>query len=295
MNKKFPSDDDLNKLLDRLCKSACSPEKEFSAENSFELFRERLPQKKRLPQFIRYASAVAAVFIAVFISAQLYLYLSGPDIITIASTDRTKEIVLPDGSVVTLNRYSSLTYPKEFDEATRNVTLSGEGYFNVTRNEEYPFIVQAGEVLIKALGTRFNVHAYPNDPDIKTSLIEGSVAVGKINTSDVVILQPDEVAIFDKKEAAMYHKVGYSAEKDINWLSGAFIFNDTPLEEIARELSNCFNTEIRIEDASLKNYKLTAGFESGESLREILSLLQTAAGNFTYVTEGKVIVIKQSR
>jgi len=291
MNKKLPSENDLNRLLDKLAECACSPKEDFSAEKSYEMFRRRIPRKTTLPVLFRYVSTAAAIFIVILISAQLYLYISASDMVTLTTTDQIKEIVLPDGSTVKLNRYSSLTYPEKFKDVAREVILSGEGYFEVISDKENPFIVQTDDIEVKAVGTIFNVYAYPGSQEVKTTLLKGSVEVSGVNTSASIRLEQDQTAIFNKQTATFYSETINSTENNIAWLSGSLIFNDTPLEEIARELSNYFNTEIRIEDAALKSYKLTARFEKGESLNEILSLLQ-AAGNFTYQTKDKAIVIK---
>ena len=175
---------------------------------------------------------------------------------------------------MTLNHFSSLTYPERFRGKHRKVTLKGEGYFEVSKSKEHPFIVQAEAVKVRVLGTHFNIEAYPGDPEVKTTLFEGSVAVSTASHPEGIVLRPNESAIYNKKKESLTRETEKNVSEEIAWQNGIFIFNHLPLQEIVRELSNSFGVKIKIENKKLRNYRLTAKFTDGESLEDILYLLQ---------------------
>ena len=103
---------------------------------------------------------------------------------------------------MTLNHFSSLTYPEKFKGEHREVNLKGEAYFEVTKNRKHSFIVQTESVNVEVLGTHFNVESYPDDPEVKTTLLEGSVAVSNKSNSVRIVLKPNESAI-DRKSTRL--------------------------------------------------------------------------------------------
>lgn len=291
MNKQHLSGEDLDNLLTNLSESARTPSRKFSAEQSYKKLGERLPKKKVIfTPFFRYVAA-ASVLLIVALSTYLFNGMGEPEMITLSTADQMKEIVLPDGSNVVLSHYSSITYPSEFKGDTRSVTLQGEGYFEVSKDKEHPFIVQAQDINVQVLGTQFNVQSYPNDSEIKTTLFEGSVAIHNIRNDNSIVLKPNETAVFSKKTGVLSHGVNLHAKDDIAWKNNTVIFNDITLSQIVIDLSNYYNVEIKIADDNLKDYKLTARFENGESLDDILSLLKTV-GNFTYKKQSESIIIE---
>jgi hypothetical protein len=202
----------------------------------------------------------------------------------------TRNVILPDGSSVLLNRHSSLSYPKRFKSDNREVQLTGEAYFEVSKDQKHPFIVQTEHINVQVLGTHFNVDAYRNSPEVKTTLLTGSVAVSNKRNSVRMILKPNEIAIYNKVGNKLTRQVTKNAKDEISWRDGEFIFDNLPLGEIARELSNSFDTPIHIADTSLQSYRISARFRNGEDLETILSVLHHA-GYFNYSQNNKQIVI----
>lgn len=289
--RPFKSDKELEKLIDRLSSSSHSPKGSFSAEESFKKMEPLFTRKKQKRSIFLYISAAATVLLILGFSYMHYL-TSQPAAIVVAQTlAETQQITLPDGTTVTLNHYSKLVYPETFKGDTREVNLSGEAYFEVTKNQDQPFIVQTNEIDVRVLGTHFNVTAYPQDTNIETTLLEGSVAVSTKNNSNRIILKPNESAVYNRISTQLTQVDASNAADDIAWLNGSLLFKSVTLEEIARKLSNKFSTRIEIPDSILQQYKLTARFTNNESLTEILDLLQEAA-NFTYEHTGKTIKLK---
>ncbi len=289
MKQKNLSEDDLDELLTHLSESIKGPTGKYTAGETYPDLRKKIfPETTRRFPLFRYAAA-ASIVLLVSLSAYFYME-SRPEMILATTTDHLQEVTLPDGSRVTLSHYSRLEYPSKFGKEKRNVTLSGEGYFDVARNTSHPFIVNAGEVNIEVLGTQFNVQSYPGDTYVKTTLLEGSVAVSNILNDNTAILQPNESAIFSNETGSLDKRTETAAVDEISWREGKLIFNDKTLQEITENLSNYFNRKIEINSQPLKTYKLTAWFEHGETIEEILNVLQPAAG-FNWHDENGTITI----
>ena len=202
-------------------------------------------------------------------------------------------IVLPDGTRVWLNAATELKYPVAFHAKERRVYLKGEAYFEVSKDAAHPFKVEAGAIIIQVLGTHFNVEAYPEDTQVKTTLLEGSVSVSLIGKAEEsLILSPNESAIYNKDKKSLTLHTENNASEEIIWRNGTLLFKSIPLQEIVRQLSNAFHTDIRIEDADLQNYRMTATFSDGETLEEILSLL-CRNQKFEYTKTNDIITITQ--
>ena len=284
---------EAEKILEKLIASTRSPRGRFSAEKSYALLKKRLPQKEQRMLSMRKVRVFAiAATVALFCTMGwvVYEYMLPVGLYTISTLTECKNVKLPDGTKVTLNHFSSLTYPERFRGKHRKVTLKGEGYFEVSKSKEHPFIVQAEAVKVRVLGTHFNIEAYPGDPEVKTTLFEGSVAVSTASHPEGIVLRPNESAIYNKKKESLTREAEKNVSEEIAWQNGIFIFNHLPLQEIVRELSNSFGVKIKIENEKLRNYRLTAKFTDGESLEDILYLLQQGR-DFKYKQTDKGITI----
>ena len=212
---------------------------------------------------------------------------------TVSTLAETRSITLPDQTEIVLNRYSTLTYPERFRGKDRKVQLQGEAYFEVSKDAAHPFKVKAEAVIVQVLGTHFNIEAYPEDAQVKTTLLEGSVAVSLIGKEEErLVLSPNESAIYNKDKKSLTLHTEKDASEEIAWRNGTLLFKSIPLQEIVRQLSNAFHTDIRIEDADLQNYHMTATFSDGETLEEILSLL-CRNQKFGYTKTNDTITITQ--
>ena len=286
------TDTELETILSKLIASTRSPRGRFSAVASYPQLEKRLKPHIRclFPTRMRILAAAAAVILLCLSVGTVYLYMQPTSLQTVSTMAETRNVILPDGSSVLLNRHSSLSYPKRFKSDNREVQLTGEAYFEVSKDQKHPFIVQTEHINVQVLGTHFNVDAYRNNPEVKTTLLTGSVAVSNKSNSVRMILKPNEIAIYNKVEEKLTRKVLENAEDEISWRQGEFIFDDLPLQEIARELSNSFGATIQIADTTLQNYRITARFRDGEDLATILSVLHNA-GYFNYSQNNKQIII----
>lgn len=284
------TDTELEQILNKLVASTRSPRGRFSAASAYPQLEKRLNSHRRRLTIVRSLTAAAAVVLLCVSVWTAYLYWQPVSIETVSTLAETRVVLLPDGTSVTLNHFSSLSYPERFKSDNREVKLNGEAYFEVTKDKKHPFIVQTEVIDVQVLGTHFNVDAYRNNPDVRTTLLTGSVAVSNKNNSERMILKPNEVAIYNKVEQKLTRRILENAKNEISWRNGEFIFDNMPLQDIARELSNSFGTTIHIADSALQNYRITARFRNGENLETILSVLHNA-GYLNYSQNNQQVII----
>ena len=267
---------ELEKTLNKLIASTRSPRGRFSAAASYPQLERMLKAHSRRLVLVR-TSAAAAVALLCLSVWTAYLYMQPVAMQTVSTLAETRTVSLPDGTSVTLNHYSTLTYPERFKTDNREVELNGEAYFEVSKDKKHPFIVQTDAVDVRVLGTHFNVDAYRDSRDVRTTLLTGSVAVSNKSNSEHMILKPNEIAIYNKVEKKLTRKLLVDATDEIS-------------SDIARKLSNSFGTTIQITDSALQNYRISARFPNGEDLETILSVLQDA-GYFNYSHDNNQITI----
>lgn len=183
------------------------------------------------------------------------------------------EFVLSDGSHIWLGSGSSLEYPVVFGKGTRTVSLEGEAVFKVTADAKHPFVVNAGDMSVKALGTEFAVNSYDFDTLSTVALKKGSVKVSfPGRTTDEIDLVPDNLLTFDRKTSEYVVSVTDS-NKWYSWTSGLTVFSNDRLDSVLGRLRQLYNAEFSFEDTSLGEYCYRASFDR-EPLDEILDVIQ---------------------
>ncbi len=211
------------------------------------------------------------------------------------------KMVLPDGTQVWLNGNSHISYQEDFGKNNkREVALTGEAFFDVAHNARVPFIVHAKTINITVKGTVFNVKAYPEDKNVETSLLKGSVEVcAKTDPKRKFILKPSEkitISVATEKEARApmtgkkallgnnndnksYHIDNLQPEPsssiipEVAWLQNKLVFNGEPLSEIVEKMQRWYGVTIEIKDDRLNDLRFTGAFNN-ETLREALNALQ---------------------
>jgi len=188
------------------------------------------------------------------------------------------DFLLPDGSHVWLNAGSVFKYPVPFDQDKRQVEMTGEAFFDVTKDSSRPFLVKAGKMNIDVKGTRFNVINYPGETLTELILESGSVRLFYGNYKDnktVANIKPGQHAILDiARNELSVSKVDVS--KYTAWKEGMLIFRDDQMDEVVRKLNRWFNVEIILQSPELKEYVYTATYRD-ETLPQILKLLRISA------------------
>lgn len=245
-----------------------------------------IPMKSRLISLL----SKAAAFILIPVLAFLFYTISEnkrlTNRVTSVSVDSLEVIApvgsrtvveLSDGSVVHLNYGSRIKYPQNFWGETRGIALTGEAYFEVAHNPGKPFVVTAGQLDIKAVGTAFNVNSYSENNDIATTLVEGKVLIEKIlkngNVKTIKEMVPGQHVTYQKTTGAVKSTVE-PLQKYIAWKDGMVVFENEPIDGVAQRLSRMFNVEIQV-DNKLEKYKYTVTFVD-EPLFQILDLLTVA-------------------
>ncbi|MDR6943499.1 FecR family protein [Mucilaginibacter pocheonensis] len=223
----------------------------------------------------------------------------------------TRTLVMPDGTRVKLNAGSTFSYPSVFAKNTRDVSLNGEGFFEVTHNVKRPFFVHTNKLTVKVLGTVFNVKAYNNDKTVETTLLKGKVQVElKDNPEKNIILLPNEklmvannqpqtdaMPLANSKEAKIEYQVTTlpvlkpDGIKETAWLDNRILFTNELFEDVAKQIERKYNVQMVFEDASLKTEQIS-GLLDKESLQSALQIIE-ATTPFKYRTEGKIIYLSK--
>ncbi|WP_103068880.1 FecR family protein [Aquimarina sediminis] len=198
-------------------------------------------------------------------------------------------VVLSDGTRVHLNSGTTLKYPTKFITGiNREVFLEGEAFFDVTKNTSHPFLVNSENLKIKVLGTKFNVTSYPENKQINTVLVEGSVEIFEKDNSKRVLLKPNQKASLHKKTKKLdVVKVG--VEEYVAWREGKLILNEVLFEDILKKLERKYNVEFTNNNTTLKGRYFTAKFDK-ENINEVVQSLSMSA-SFSYSINGNQIII----
>lgn len=219
------------------------------------------------------------------------------------------QMELPDGTKVWLNSNSSLSYDtKSFAVENREVTLQGEAFFDVVKNEKVKFVIHTGTVNITVKGTAFNVKAYPDEKTVETALVRGLVELTTIQEPErKILLKPNEKIIINKNQntPASVAESGntvtgafYTISKlkpdrallaDTAWISPRLEFDDETFEQLAPKLESWFNVHFTFLQEGLKKKRFSAVIEK-ETLRETLHALQLSFP-FSYELKGKDVYI----
>lgn len=202
------------------------------------------------------------------------------------------QLVLEDGTKVWLNSNSSFTYPTSFGSKSREVELNGEGFFEVTKNTEKPFIVKTEKYDIKVLGTTFNVYAYSQEPNtFETSLLCGSVDVSsRENKENHIILKTKEKV---SEVNGLLHKEAIGHLDRFRWKNGLICLDDVPFEKLMEKFSLYYDIRIKIENPKVLDYRCTGKFRQSDGIEYALKVIQKDLKfNFTRDDETNTITIK---
>ena len=196
------------------------------------------------------------------------------------------QLVLPDGSKVWLDAASSITYPTAFAGKERKVTITGEAYFEVAKNDRMPFIVQEGSTLVQVLGTHFNINGYDDEPLVKTTLLEGAVRVSKDGATG--LLKPGQQAVALKTGRDIQVQDDADMEEVMAWKNGQFVFKDATIESIMNELTRWYDVEV-VYDARISKHFI-ADIPRNVPLSQVLKLLELT-DQVHFKIEGRKITI----
>ena len=197
-------------------------------------------------------------------------------------------VVLGDGTLVCLNSESELRYPVRFDGEERQVFLRGEGYFEVTKDPDHPFVVEVENARIEVLGTTFNVCSYEEEEQVVTTLVEGMVRLSSENQS--VVLIPNEQGILDKKGHLI--KMEVDVFPYVAWQKGLFVFQQQPLERVMQVVSRWYDVEVVFRNEKTKKISFTGNMRRYSNFEQTVRMLEKTGG-LIFNIEGRTIYITE--
>ena len=270
----------------------------FDANKSYDNFKSR-HLRINVKQFACWRIGLVAASLAaiVVVSAASFIFGSRSveqkfsDIVIESPAGSISRLTLPDGTNVWLNAESVLTYSQGFSLKERVVSLSGEGYFEVAKNESAPFIVKTDDIDVRVLGTKFNLRDYPQDLEAIVSLKEGRVLLSnKLSDDPPKNLFPNQRVVLDKHNGSM-HIESKDASNAIQWTEGNLFFDEEYFSDIAKELERMYNVKITIIGDELRHTRIYASFATRDmNIDDILNVL-SSTNRLKYTRDNKEIRI----
>lgn len=198
----------------------------------------------------------------------------------------TYQVLLPDGTRVWLNAGSYLKFPSSFfGSANRRIELSGEGYFEVAKDKVHPFIVHSKNQDVKVLGTHFNISAYQDERELKTTLLEGAVQVSTSLKAKTVRLAPGQQAILNGETLNVK---AINANEAVAWKNGNFLFNEESLSSIMKQLERWYN--VKVDYSTVPDTRYYGAISRNVKLSKVLEMLEQT-GNLKLRIEKNVIKV----
>lgn len=218
-------------------------------------------------------AAVAAVLIVSGLALKNYLARPVPE--TVATAEGThKSVPLADGTIVTLNQNSRLTFPPAFNGSKRKVQLEGEAFFEVAPDATKPFVLETEKVAVTVLGTSFNVRSMPGEPSVHVFVKSGKVEVQLKATGKTYQLTPGDLLTWpDKSQEAQPVKV--ADENPIGWKQGTLKFREAPLNQILADIQRQFGVAFDLKNGARLTCPFTISFEK-ENLRGALDAIEAS-------------------
>lgn len=257
-----------------------------------------------VPEFLFKAAAI--ILIVVLAGAGGYYYyqtnMEQKEIVWQERTlphGQTATLRFSDGSIIKLNGGSTLRYPQRFNNSLREVHLKGEAFFSIARDESKPFVVHAGNITTRVLGTSFNVKAYDNEQKVQVAVAEGKVGVSQNKLTDTLTKENIQV-VLEKNQWVTYRDEKGSLEKKegdiwelMAWKDQVLVFNGKSFEEAARMMERWYGVNIVIKDEALKTVVLEGEHED-VSLEKVLDSIQFILG-IEYTINGDRVTIRSSQ
>lgn len=243
-------------------------------------------------------AATAVVVLAVAISGTFYftkdMYSEIAMVEKFTPAGNMNIIELPDGSKVQTNSGTILLYPEVFKGDTRTVYLIGEANFKVKKNPEQPFIVKSTTMSVTALGTEFNVMAYPENEEIVATLIHGKIKVDCNNGKESYILNPGQQVTYLRTTSKSL-LADANLEDVTAWQKGMFVFRGATMKEILSTLERRYAITFQYNANLFNEDKYNFRFRENSSIKEIMDVMQEVVGGFDYKVEKDICYIKATR
>lgn len=249
-------------------------------------------QKKTINLWL--VSTIAASIALLICLTRLYYVTDTPDdkwqSVWVPPGQRA-QVILDDGTKIWLNSQSTLLYPTSFKGSKRIVKLNGEGYFEVEKNKDIPFIVETEKYDVEVLGTTFNIFAYNKNELFEASLLSGSIRIKpKEEKAPVITLKPNEM-LADAGGELQIKEIGHLDH--FRWREGLISLDDERFEDLIKKFALYFDIRITIENPELSDYRFTGKFRHSDGVEYALKVLQAEIiFSYTRNNESNEIVIK---
>lgn len=235
---------------------------------------------------VRWARLAAGILLVVASGFIINYFISINQNTIIQTTGEIKEVTLPDGSHVTLNRNTSISYTKGFNTSDRKIELDGEAFFDVEHNEQKPFIISVRETTIEVLGTSFNIQGYNTTPQIEVVVSTGLVKFSVPELSKGVTLRAGERGVFieESKELAQ------QPNEDVNflaWKTKKIVFVERSLHEVIESLNKIYGRNITLATQVPDTCLVTVTFDN-QDLDAILNVLKITLNLTYHVKDGEI-------
>ena len=199
------------------------------------------------------------------------------------------KLELADGTLVWLNSDSELRYPVKFAGSQRDVWLKGEGYFEVSKNPEKTFRVVVDDMIVKVLGTSFNINAYKDRGNILTTLVSGKVDIQDMSGKSLVVMNPNQQVDFRHGKISVQE---VDVTRFVSWIDGKFYFNDMTLENIMSQLQRWYDIEVFFVDEELKSYPFTGVIRRDFTAGQIFEIIEKTT-RVKFNVRGKCVTVNQ--
>ena len=221
-----------------------------------------------------------------------WLYVDDPfhpyKVVATEAGMKTK-IRLPDGSIIWLNAGSTLKYPEKMDMHKREVYLTGEAFFDITKNARSPSIVIAGKQTIEVLGTQFNIRYYQKDESTATTLVQGSVRITAGSAASM--LKPGQQWLLDRNGTAQLKQAAdVDMDEVLAWRNGKFIFNDTDLKTVINQLERWY--DVKIDCADMPEYRFNGEISRNVALSKVLKMMELTSNIHYKITDRNIYLTK---
>ena len=244
-------------------------------------------RKNRTISTVWRVAAIAILLLGVGFIAKQYV-LNPPEIIIAVTAEEQKEVLLPDGSLVFLDRYSELTYPEKFRKNLRQVSLTGVGFFEVTHDPSKPFLVNvADRANVEVLGTSFNIYAPAEGESVSVQVVEGKVAFyahGKVDARK--ILEKDDQA---EMQNGIIEKNARINANFLSWKTGIIKFDQESIEQVIDALGTHYNREILLDPLVDTQLTFTSVIDNQE-LESVLEEMSLVLGISYGLEENRVMI-----
>jgi transmembrane sensor len=246
------------------------------------------PVRKLQAKDTFWLKVAASVLLAIACGLAINFWRAGDDVIRFAATSNPRTVTLPDGSTIIINRNSTVSYTKAFGNNDRTIDLSGEAFFEITRDEQKPFIIHAGKTEVEVLGTSFNVLAYDSLGQTSVTVKTGVVKFSVPALNREVTLNAGQKGVFTKSRSAL-ENFKNDDPNFLSWKTREIVFTESDLKTVVAVLSKAYHVNIQLSATNTDNCLVTARFDH-QNLEAVLHVLQNTL-NISYQINGNNVVI----